>query len=243
MDSSFIITLDIDWAPDWMIRNAAAVLRNAGVKATWFATHASNATEEIQADPLFEIGIHPNFEPGSTHGSTPQEVMTHLRSLFPNAISCRSHSLGQSERILQMQCEEFGIRIDCSIHLPNCTHISPHKLSYSPKGRKLLRIPHFFQDNSYLCQSLPVSFDSIDTRTAGLKVFNFHPVHIALNTNSMQSYFAFQKAKDLRTVRSCDIDEFRNAKEGIGTLFAKVVAEAKKQEQQHLIKDFLNADY
>jgi len=33
------LTLDIDWAPDWMIEKVAEMLLKYGVKATWFATH------------------------------------------------------------------------------------------------------------------------------------------------------------------------------------------------------------
>ncbi len=66
------ITLDVDWAPDFMIDAAAQALVDREVKATWFVTHASPAVERLREHPdLFELGIHPNFLAGSSHGATP----------------------------------------------------------------------------------------------------------------------------------------------------------------------------
>lgn len=39
-EQSTVITLDIDWAPDFVIDAVAEQLVQAGVWATWFVTHA-----------------------------------------------------------------------------------------------------------------------------------------------------------------------------------------------------------
>jgi hypothetical protein len=64
-----LLTLDIDWAPDAAIDFVAEILVSRGVKATWFVTHDSPGVRRLRARPdLFELGIHPNFLPGSSHG-------------------------------------------------------------------------------------------------------------------------------------------------------------------------------
>lgn len=43
MISDPLITIDVDWAPDFAIDPVANALLDAGVSATWFITHASPA--------------------------------------------------------------------------------------------------------------------------------------------------------------------------------------------------------
>ena len=55
MIDSPIITLDIDWSPDFIIRNVSKVLRKNNVKATWFVTHESPVLDELRENKLFEF--------------------------------------------------------------------------------------------------------------------------------------------------------------------------------------------
>src|SRR5215467_8520985 len=96
-----ILTFDIDWAPDFMIDHVAGILVEARVRATWFVTHSSDAIDRLREHPdLFELGIHPNFLPGSSHGSSPQEVLQTCMTIVPEAQSFRTHSLVQSTPLL-----------------------------------------------------------------------------------------------------------------------------------------------
>jgi len=82
------ITLDVDWAPDFVIEDVAELLINSSVRATWFVTHASSAIDDLRKRPdLFELGIHPNFLPGSTQGADVDSVLNHCMSLVPDAVS------------------------------------------------------------------------------------------------------------------------------------------------------------
>src|SRR4028119_935918 len=90
------ITLDVDWAPDFVIDSVAETLRRARVKCTWFVTHPSPAVDRLRRHPeLFELGVHPNFLPGSTQGATAADVLNYCRRLVPDARSMRTHSLVQ----------------------------------------------------------------------------------------------------------------------------------------------------
>ena len=51
MSAQAVITLDIDWAPDYAIDFAAGLLIEAQVRATWFVTHDSPAVERLRQHP------------------------------------------------------------------------------------------------------------------------------------------------------------------------------------------------
>ena len=96
-----VITIDVDWGPDYMIERMADALIERNVRATWLVTHGSSAIDALRGCPdLFELGIPPNFQPGSSHGSIPEEVADHCMSLVPSARCVRTHGLVQSTRLL-----------------------------------------------------------------------------------------------------------------------------------------------
>ena len=46
-----VLTLDVDWAPDWVIDEVSAILVEKRVRATWFVTHGSPAIERLKDYP------------------------------------------------------------------------------------------------------------------------------------------------------------------------------------------------
>lgn len=128
MDDVYL-TLDVDWAPDFMIDNVAERLVSQGVNATWFVTHESPAIDRLRRHPgLFELGIHPNFSRGSTHGATPEAVLRSCLSLVPDAVSMRTHALIQSSPLLVQVRASTSIRIDVSMFLPHHANLQPVSL-------------------------------------------------------------------------------------------------------------------
>src|SRR5574343_923298 len=96
------IAIDIDWAPDFMIDFMAAELLLHQIKASWYVTHLSPAVERFRRSDLFELGIHPNFRPGSSHGNSPREVLKTVMDMVPEAISVRTHGLIQSADLYEI---------------------------------------------------------------------------------------------------------------------------------------------
>ncbi|MEJ8835242.1 polysaccharide deacetylase WbmS family protein [Ramlibacter sp. AN1133] len=228
LETLHLLTLDIDWAPDWMVADAADALTRRGVRATWFATHASPVLADLLSEPLFEVGLHPNFLPGSSHGATPGEVVRHLLALVPGARSVRAHSLFQSERHSQLLAEEFGLRTDCSVLLMDADHVAPHRVRFSDGGPWLTRVPHVFQDNMFMFTGRPWTFDDPAFHTPGLKVFDFHPVHLALNSPGFGAYAALKTAgKPLASLARQDVAAHRFGGAGAATLFEEVVNRAR----------------
>ena len=74
-----VITVDVDWIADEVIEYVANFFRENKLKSSWFITHDSPAIRELFRHPeYFEVGIHPNFMPGSTQGSNVEDVMNYF---------------------------------------------------------------------------------------------------------------------------------------------------------------------
>jgi hypothetical protein len=181
------LTFDIDWADDDVIGETIDLVEKAEVKATWFVTHQTPLLDRLRDNPKFELGIHPNFNPfldGSTDGSglSAEKVVDQLMDIVPEAKTVRSHSLFQSEKLVDI------------FKLVGLTHISnffvPHGSGLNTKPfniwNEMIIVPHCWQDNVAL--KMPIQFPTADEIVKGFHVFNFHPIHIFLNTESMDRY-------------------------------------------------------
>lgn len=184
----YALTLDVDWAPDYMIDFVAAALVDRGVRATWFVTHASAAIDRLRERPdLFELGIHPNFLAGSTHGETPAEILRHCARLVPEARSMRTHALVQSTPIIRMALEETPVDVDVSVLLRH--HPGLRAVEYPIAGRSMLRVPFCWEDDVEMEASDPHwRPGALAPALQGLAVFDFHPVHVYLNSCDMSAY-------------------------------------------------------
>src|SRR5271163_4390623 len=121
------ITIDTDWAPDCAIDYVASALLRAGIKATWFLTHDSPSLRALFQHPdLFEIGIHPNFLPGSTQGSDESSILQYMLRIVPEARVVRTHSLVHSVPLMYRMASDFNLTIDVSLILPDAAHLAPH---------------------------------------------------------------------------------------------------------------------
>lgn len=217
------ITFDVEWAPDWIVGSLAEVLSAKRVSATWFATHASPLLTDIGSDSLFEVGLHPNFLPNSTQGENSIQVMTAMLEWFPHAKSVRTHSLFQSERLLQSFAQDYGMAIDCSILLPRCDAVVPHTIAWPDVEETLIRVPHVFQDNVHM--AFKRNWTLTDTMPAGqgLKVFDFHPLHILLNSRDMTSFRQLAHQKRFEDIQPSDLDGLINKDTGSRDLFDELV--------------------
>lgn len=226
--STIVLTFDIDWAPDWMIHDLADMLAKAGVRGTFFATHDSPAIRQLQGEVGFEVGVHPNFLPGSSHGGTPDAVMQTVLDWFPEARAARTHSLAQSEPLLGLMARS-GIAVDCSIHLPQADHVAPHALRLEPGGPQLIRIPHVFQDNMYMMAGQPWEDAADWLLTPGLKVLNFHPVHVALNAGDVSAYGALRRKGPLMELKRRDMPPTDRDAPGARRFLAGILARMRSQ--------------
>lgn len=200
ISSEVFLTFDVDWASDEILQEVLDLMVEARVKSTWFITHDTPLLDFFRShSDLFELGIHPNFLDGTTHGNSEEEILKHLMDLVPEAEVVRSHSVFQSGQLLAKYAGLASIRLDSSIFLPEMSHID--LVTHLTPNGALSRIPIFWADDYELLKSEsdwnPVKYFN----QPGYKVFLFHPIHIYLNTLNFQEYEEYKKTgyKDSET--------------------------------------------
>lgn len=182
------ITFDIDWAPDWCIELCADICRSHNTPATFFVTHESLLLEDLAADPLFELGIHPNFLPGSSQGKTSTEVLDFCMDIVPTANAMRTHSLVQSSPLFSQILRNYpNIHTDVSLLLPNHSNLQPVDFHVYESTRQLVRLPYFWEDDCY-SYSPKVNWSNLPPYSPGLRIYDFHPVLVALNMAKLEQY-------------------------------------------------------
>ncbi len=185
MESPIIsITLDTDWAPDELIRNAIEKLDHHGIRATFFVTNECNVEFGQH-----EIAIHPNLKKDNDH----EGLIRNLISSFPSSKGVRPHSLYTYTGIYRLY-EKYGL-VYCSDYIMYARHdIKPFFMV-----NNILQIPMFFMDDIHTIMSAEVgikdcfSIDCLNLASQGLMVFDFHPIHLFLNTPSIEYYHKYKK--------------------------------------------------
>lgn len=234
-----LITIDIDWAPDFVLDLVCDHLVAKGVRATWLATHESAALDRIREyDTLFEIGIHPNFASGSTQGATPAEVLNHCLSIVPDASSVRSHGLVQSSAILDLLLIESRIAADLSVFLPEAPNLVP--VDYTLRGRTIVRFPYFWEDDYEFLQPSPAWDLESRLETPGMKIFNFHPIHIYLNSSSESAYLELKaRSGSIAAATRASTESLIGSEPGTRTFFDDLVDHLGASGGGHRVRDHL----
>lgn len=245
MLDSYVLTIDTDWAPDCAIEAVTDMLLKKKTKATWFITHDSPSIRRLfKHDDIFEFGLHPNFLPESTQGKNENEVMEYLRAILPDSRILRTHTLYQSSRLLAFLTDKFNIEIDVSIFLPSTARITPHTIRFNGSKNELLRMPYFWEDDVEMC-AVSRSWDITDHRyhVPGLKIFDFHPMYVYLNSDTMKDYVSLKTKGPLFRLKEEEIAPFINRNgEGAGSFFRSFVEYMlKEQKVSYKISDIASA--
>ncbi|MEW6470015.1 MAG: hypothetical protein AB1458_13890 [Bacteroidota bacterium] len=179
MKNVISISMDMDWAPDEVVRYSLDILDRYGIRATLFMTNKLG----IDVSP-HEQGIHPNF----TSIDFEKHIAERLDD-FPGTVGSRSHSFFFTERFRPLY-EKYGIEYDSNVMMYRQKDIHPYRIA-----PWTLEIPIFWMDNFYIemeGEYPDYSLAKLDVGSPGYKVFDFHPVHVFLNTCSIKEY---QEAK------------------------------------------------
>jgi hypothetical protein len=185
---SIFLTFDVDWACDEIFLDTIEIIEAAGVSATFFATHDTPLLTRLRKNPLFEIGIHPNFNEilrgtPKIGGMSAAEVVDTLALIVPEACSLRSHSLSWGD-VISQAVRSVGISTVSNFLIPeqSGTILKPYADWYG-----LVHAPYFYQDSACFFFQKNSSMYQLANRE-GLKVFNFHPMHIYLNSERQGRY-------------------------------------------------------
>lgn len=217
-DDKIYLTFDIDWACDEVLEDAIDIAESFGVSATWFVTHDTPLLGRLRANKKFEIGIHPNFnrhlrgEVG--HGESAEKVVDTLLQLVPEARAVRSHSVTQGS-VLNKLFSEKGLTHESNDFIPERSGI---KLKPWELWNGLIKVPYFWSDEVDCLWSGGTHVEALLNRE-GMKVFNFHPIHIFLNTADIRVYeqtrAIHRKPEHLRS--------YRVAQEGVRSKLIRIL--------------------
>lgn len=218
------LTFDQDWAPAWATRAVHQAVLDARLRATLFVTHACPTLDELRAGGRFELGWHPNFLPGSSHGETTGAVLDTMAALVPEATGARAHQLMRGTPLL-VAYKGRGLRYDAADLHDGVPDLAPFH-----SWTNLIRLPIFFEDDVHLLRERPCALSDTRLNRNGLKIFNFHPVLLALNARSLEAYSALKRSLATRGVPLTEATEqdfkaFENTSHpGVRDLFESLLA-------------------
>lgn len=178
-----VFTSDIDWAPEEVIADTLNLFEVYGVKCTFFSTHHSLELAKSNKK-LFETGIHPNFNPilSGSSDKRPEDILDELLDIHPEAQGIRSHSMMQSTNLLQLFADK-KLLYDANHFLPYQPDIKPFKL-----WTGMVRIPYNWEDDVHWAYGYSFDECGMDINSDKLVIFDFHPIHIFLNTENKYRY-------------------------------------------------------
>ena len=211
---SVFLTFDFDWASDFVLNDTLDLLDQVDVSATFFVTHDTPILERIRKNPKYELGIHPNFDDFLTSGTAIGEEhagdrFLSLKKIVPEALSWRSHSTTNSSRLLEV-ASKFGLFYDCNYLVPYNSGIVLRPWTL---WNKMIRCPYFYEDDVSLLYNLEEASVAFLLNQEGLKIFDFHPIHIYMNTRSMTEY------ESTRSIHNCEEEllAVRQSEHGVRT--------------------------
>jgi len=192
-----VLSIDIDWAHDAVLGDTIDLIERADVKACFFVTHDTPLLARLRANPLFELGLHPNFDPllrGEAQRSA-HDILMELARVAPEAKVLRSHAMTTSGRWLELY-REAGVT-----HLSNYLMFGDGNIHPFRQLNGLVEAPVYFADDGLLFQRAmsAVSFNhatELGSVGGGLRVYNFHPIHLFLNAESLDRYGASRPHAD-----------------------------------------------
>jgi Polysaccharide deacetylase len=206
----FVLTSDVDWASEDCIEDLLAAVRRFGIRPVVMATGRSATLDRYLLEDQIEIGVHPNFLPGSSHGADVASVIDHVLGLYPQAQTFRSHCFVDSSPIAEAFVAR-GLRYDSNLCLYLQRAIVPLRHSSG-----LVRFPVFWEDDvHWTWQNGVWDLDAVfaEFLTPGLKILNVHPFNFALNIPNEETYRSLKR--HIPSLRRDEIETVRH--QGPGT--------------------------
>ncbi len=225
-EEGIYITFDIDWAHDSVLSSCIDLCDQYDIEATFFATHMTEQLERINDSKNCEIGAHPNFKPlleGKSSATSAKKILEDVRVVVPDARSIRSHSVVQSGGLLDLFVE-FGFTHDTSTWIPSWANI---QLKAWRDWNGLIRAPFYWSDDTYYLSKRSQDITKL-LDSPGLKIFNFHPIHIFLNTEDIQRYELSRPAH--HDPRLLEEYRCRSECEGAKVFLTRLISEVQQRD-------------
>jgi len=203
------LSMDMEWATPQVIRDSLDLLSEYSVSATLFSTH----DDGFDVEP-HERALHPNF---MGEDAEPESVIAELSDYYPDALGTRSHAMYTYSGLRSLY-GDHGLVYESNYMMYGVDGIRPFEMT-----RDVVQLPVYFMDDTWLRRSgeseaIPDPASLLSG--PGLKVFDFHPPHVAFNTPSISYY---EEHKDAYWDESTDLRELRSADPGVRDLFVRLL--------------------
>ena len=210
------MTVDTEWCPDSVIEDTISLLESYDVSATLFSTHNDSvATAE------HERALHPNlFDEERNERAVIDDIAAH----YPDASGIRTHGLYVHSPLRNVY-PEFGLTYESNYIEYLRDGIKPFWLFDG-----VLQFPIYFMDDMWLRTRadeghLPDPGTLLDG--GGLQVYDFHPVHVFLNTPKIEYYQTHKEYYDDPEY----LRERRAEGPGVRDLFVELLAEIERRDE------------
>ncbi|MFT6397449.1 MAG: hypothetical protein ACJAYU_002202 [Bradymonadia bacterium] len=224
------LSLDLDWAPAWATDWISHAMSGRGLTGTFFVTHECASLPTLRKVGM-ELGLHPNYLAGSSHGTTTAQVIDFVAAIVPEARGVRAHALVSSTP-LWTEYAARGFAYESSDLLDGQAGLKPLKA-----WNDLVRLPIYWEDDVHLMHGRPLELAAVGLEQPGLKILNFHPVLLALNASSLDGYQGLKKGlaasgTSLQGATQGDFAPFVNTGYGLRDLFVEVCDELVRRPEQ-----------
>ncbi len=200
-EDKIFITFDMEWAEDEVLDFTLNLIESYKISCTFLVTHKTELLKKMEENSLIELGIHPNFNfllnGDFRYGKDVKEVISYYKKIVPNALSVRSHCLTESTIILNI-FHSLGLIYDLNTFIPFSSGITLKPFNYFTGS--LIKVPHFWEDDVHVLLNWPYDVEKY-INYPGLKVFDFHPVHIYLNTSNINEYYEYKSNKKRKKIK------------------------------------------
>jgi hypothetical protein len=233
-----VFTADQDWAPEWACEIFVDQAKKNLLPFHIFRTNKSPTIDNAVADGILTHGWHPNFKTDSTHGNSISEVISTMQKIAPGSRTVRAHSYFESS-----ETWDYLFKAGQTVESHGLTSLEENLLPLR-MASKFIRIPVFFEDDVLLRDSpnhLDCELIKKRLETPGLKVLDFHPIHIGLNSKSLDDYEQFKKNSN-----SHNFYEQTTSHRGIRNVLQEIsdfarVREIKILSFEHMIDELLSS--
>lgn len=178
------ITVDVDWAIDPVMEYCLVLFDELDINTTINITHETKLLNRMKQK--HELGIHPNFNfllnGQVAKYSNYQDAIAKVKDIVPTAVTVRSHACVSGSQI-RYAFAENNLKYELN------TMIIPSKgqCIYPWKLADMWQVPYIFEDDVFATWDDKRAY-WFDSDWEMVRVLNFHPIHIFLNTESLDRY-------------------------------------------------------
>jgi hypothetical protein len=178
----FCFTADVDWASEESLEECHRLFESFGITVTYFMTHPSEVLQNLHDKNAINVGIHPNFLKGSSHGEGFEAVIEYCTTKLPKTECFRSHRYYDVTDITH-GLKSKGFKYDSNV----CTLLQQNIQPFKHESG-LIRFPTFFEDGTYLFNNFPLEklvIPKIFSQN-NLMIISVHPMHMVMNSPNIK---------------------------------------------------------